>query len=88
MLLAGDGSRGWEEAAMQVYGQLVHVEEFDRDSTGYRVAIFRVQGRLLGKWSCAVCAEDESQTHTHPTIEESVASVKQTIEQHHRRRHA
>jgi hypothetical protein len=72
---------------MQIYGQLVHVEQFDHDSICYRIAIFRVQGGLLGKWSCAVCAEDERQTHTHPTIEEGVSSVKQTIQQHHQRRH-
>ena len=72
---------------MQVYGQLVHVDEFDCDSIRYRIAIFRVQGGLLGKWSCAVCEVDESQAHTYPTIEESVATVKQMIEQHHRAHH-
>ena len=75
------------EAEMQTYGQLLYVDEFTRDDIHYRIAIFRVQGGLLAKWSCGVCQADESPQVAHPSIEECVTAVHQTIEMHHREKH-
>jgi hypothetical protein len=74
---------------MRTYGQLIHVEEFHRDGVHYRVAVFRVQGGLHGKWSCDTCLihEDED-APTHPAIEECVAQTKKNIDRHHREHHA
>ena len=73
---------------MQTYGQLIHVEEMHRDRVHYRIAIFRVQGGLHGRWSCDTCLlENEDDSPTCPTVEECVAKTKKTIEQHHRECH-
>ena len=71
-------------AAWRTYGQLVHVEEFHIGVVRYRIAVFRVQGGLHGRWSCDTCLlENEDDSPTCPTIDECVAKTKKTIEQHH-----
>ena len=74
---------------MQTYGQLVHVEELDRDTIHYRIAVFRVQGGLHSRWSCSACQSDEDETApSHPTTREAIARTKDLIERHHRGNHA
>jgi hypothetical protein len=72
---------------MHDFGQLLYVDEFYRDEVDYRIAVFRVQGGLLAKWSCGVCQSDESRQATHPTVDECVSAVHRTIEKHHREKH-
>jgi hypothetical protein len=73
---------------MNVFGQLVHVEEFHRDGVHYRLAVVRVQGGMHGRWSCNTCTLDDDQDTTHPSVDETVRAIKQAIENHHQARHA
>jgi hypothetical protein len=72
---------------MNVFGQLLHVEELRRGDVLYRIAVFRVQGGLGGKWSCSVCNDDAQTPCLAPTIEGCTKAVKWEIEQHHAERH-
>ena len=72
---------------MNVFGQLLHVEEVQRDSAHYRIAILRVQGGLAGKWSCGTCNHDAQTPCLDPTIEGCTKTVKREIDRHHAERH-
>jgi hypothetical protein len=68
---------------MHTHGQLIHVEDFHIDSAHYRLAVFRVQGGLHGKWSCdGVAMSDDDGVHS--TIEECISETKALIDGHHR----
>jgi predicted RNase H-like HicB family nuclease len=73
---------------MKAFGQLIHVEEVHRDGVKYRIAVFRVRGGLQGKWSCEACDLDYTQDQTNPTLDECLASIKDTIEKHHAAKHS
>jgi hypothetical protein len=68
---------------MHVFGQLLHVEEFEYRAVQYRIAVFKVQGGLNGQWSCGGCKLNEEREVRHPTIDECVADLKRAIEAHH-----
>jgi hypothetical protein len=72
---------------MHTYGQLVHVEELDRNGIHYQIAVFRVQGGLHGQWRCSRCGQ-APENGLHPTVEESVSAARKFLDEHHRNAHS
>jgi hypothetical protein len=73
---------------MNVFGQLLHVEEVRRDGVLYRIAVIRIQGGLHGTWSCDQCNMDANEECARPSIEESLRFAKKAIAEHHDMRHS
>jgi len=74
---------------MKTFGQLLHVEDVQRDGAHYRIAVFRVEGGVAAKWSCDKCpAADEGAGLPHPSVEACVMAAKHAINAHQRERHA
>lgn len=69
--------------------QLLHVEELQKEGHCYRLAVFCVDGGIIGKWSCEAC-QSEHGHHDCPafsTVDGCLNSLKRAIKDHHRTEH-
>jgi hypothetical protein len=74
---------------MPPYGQLLHVEEFQVEGQTYRLAVFREDGGIMGKWSCEICELDDQQEEcsAYSSVEGCLTNIKKTVREHHQTEH-